>query len=98
VMPVSMAAFDGRHPSVARLRRLFEFDHLPEHLQSVSSVFAGAALRMLDMIPDSPELTEALRKLWEAKNLAVVAVARPEQPERPKYANIPPDGFRGEVS
>lgn len=71
-------AFQGRHPSVSRLRRLFEFDHLPEHLQSVSSLFAGLAVQLLGVLPDQPELTEALRKLWEAKNLAVLAAARPE--------------------
>lgn len=75
---INLNSFEGRHASVARLRRLFEFDHLPEHLAAVSSTFALAALRLLDQCPDSPELTEALRKLWEAKNLAVVSVARPE--------------------
>lgn len=76
---VDWSVWSDRHPSVQRLRRLFEYNHLPPRLQNVSRPFALAALSMFDVgVPDCPELTEALRKLWEAKNLAVVAVARPE--------------------
>jgi hypothetical protein len=75
---VSLAVFDDRHPSVARLRRTFEYDHLPEPLQQVSAIFAKAAVEILHRVPDSPDLVVALRNLWESKNLVVMSVARPE--------------------
>lgn len=74
---VSLAAFEGRHQSVERLRRLFEYDHLPPHLQDVSMTFAAMAVKFLDDLTDSPELVESLRKLWEVKNLIVLQHARP---------------------
>lgn len=74
---VDLSAFDSRFSAVKRLRRCFEYDHLPPHLQEVSMVFASMAVKMLDMVPDTPDLTEALRKLWEVKNLVVLNAARP---------------------
>jgi hypothetical protein len=71
-------AWDGRHDAVKRQKRLFQYDHLPEHLQRVSRPFAVLATNMLRQCPDVPELTNALHRIWEAKNLVVVAVARPE--------------------
>lgn len=77
-MDADLAVFDGRHDAVARQRRLFEYDHLPPHLQAVSRIFALTACAIVAVVDDCPELTNALHRLWEAKNLAVVAVARPE--------------------
>jgi hypothetical protein len=74
-----MDEFESHAPPIKRLRKLFEYDHLPENLQKVSRIFARTAVEMLIAAEqDTPEVTEALRKLWEAKNLLVVAVARPE--------------------
>lgn len=70
--------WDGRHDAVRRQRRLFQFDHLPEHLQAISRPYAGLAAALLRVLPDSPELTNALHRLWESKNLAVVAAIGPE--------------------
>lgn len=61
----------ARHPSTQAVMRFFVYDHLPEHLQAVSRPFTDLAETLLGMLPDDPELTTALRKLWEAKNSAV---------------------------
>lgn len=64
---------DQRHPEVARMYRYFDFGHLPPHLRAVSEQFAALADVLLTMLPDSPELTAALRKLLESKDCAVRA-------------------------
>lgn len=65
--------WDERHPSVQHFKSLFRYDHLPVPLKQVSQIFHDAAVDLLDLSPqDGPELTVALRKLWEAKNSAVV--------------------------
>jgi hypothetical protein len=52
---------------------LFRYDHLPENLQPVSKIFHDAALEFIRKSSnDGPEATVVLRKLWEAKNSAVV--------------------------
>jgi hypothetical protein len=62
-----------RHPSVKHFQPLFHYDQLPVPLRQVSQIFHDAAVDLLDLSPqDGPELTVALRKLWEAKNSAVV--------------------------
>lgn len=61
------------------LAYLFAYDHLPEHLQAVSRPFAELANTLMysDQATTAPEtIRGALWKLWEAKNLAVVAVAQ----------------------
>lgn len=63
----------NRHPEVARLHSYFAYTHLPSHLQSVSRHFAITADVLLEMLPDSPELTVCLRKLLESKDCAVRA-------------------------
>jgi hypothetical protein len=75
---IDWSLWNSRHDAVKRQKRLFQYDHLPGHLQDVSEPFAELATRLLTVLPDSPELKNALHRLWEAKNLAVVAVARPE--------------------
>jgi hypothetical protein len=61
------------------LARLFEYDHLPEHLQEVSMPYARLANTLLyGDNPDDPLVHAALMKLWEAKNLAVLLFARPK--------------------
>lgn len=64
---------DRRHPEIERLYGYFEYSHLPPRLQNVSGHFAVMADVLLDILPDSPELTVCLRKLLEAKDCAVRA-------------------------
>ncbi|MEU1800911.1 hypothetical protein [Streptomyces sp. NPDC019937] len=63
----------NRHPGTAHLARYFTYDHLPANLQTVSRLFHDLAQDLLDLLPDGPELTVALRKLVEAKDCAVRA-------------------------
>lgn len=50
----------------------FKFNHLENPvLQDVSSIFAQAALDLIDSTPENREQTVALRKLLEAKDAAV---------------------------
>jgi hypothetical protein len=72
-------AATGRHPGVHALVRYFAWSHLPNGLQAVSAPFGRLALELLGVLPDSAELTVALRKLLEAKDCAVRAAldARP---------------------
>lgn len=55
------------------VEKLFRYAHLPEHLQEVSKPFHDMGMDLIDKLPPSAELTLTLRKLWEAKNLAVYA-------------------------
>ena len=54
--------------------QFFSFDHLPAHLQAVSSPFSELAEMIMRNLPRNPERTTALRKLLEAKDCAVRAV------------------------
>lgn len=56
-----------------KIDSLFRYGHLPETLQEVSKPFHELALSMIRELPQSAELTLAIRSLWEAKNLAVFA-------------------------
>lgn len=51
----------------------FAYEHLPEHLQSISKPFGLLAGEICDKLPRNPERTVALRKLLEAKDAAVRA-------------------------
>jgi hypothetical protein len=61
-----------------RLLKFFAYDHLRADLQLVSMPFSMIARRLVETIPAGPERTVALRKLLEAKDAAVRAVAIPE--------------------
>ncbi|ANJ20768.1 hypothetical protein HYO99_gp34 [Roseobacter phage RD-1410W1-01] len=56
-----------------KVESLFRYAHLPDDLQAVSSPFYHLAMDLTRTLPQSAELTLALRSLWEAKNLAVFA-------------------------
>jgi hypothetical protein len=56
--------------------KLFSYDHLAEHLQKVSSPFANLALEVVKWGMPPNFTINTLWKLWEAKNLAVVAAAQ----------------------
>ncbi|HET9893687.1 MAG TPA: hypothetical protein VFQ44_01890 [Streptosporangiaceae bacterium] len=60
-----------RHPSTQQVMKYFTFGHLPNHLAEVSAEFHALAHRLLELLPDGPELTVALRKLLESKDAAV---------------------------
>ena len=59
------------HPATEHLLSLFEYGHLPEHLQEVSSPMRATALSMVERLGEGPELTTGLRKLLEAKDCFV---------------------------
>lgn len=60
-----------------RMMKWFEFGHLPEHLQVVSSFFWDLACQLCATVEAGPERTVALRKLLEAKDAAVRAKLNP---------------------
>ncbi len=53
--------------------QFFEFGHLPNDLQLVSSRFHRLAHELIAQLPRNQERTVALRKLLEAKDAAVRA-------------------------
>lgn len=63
---------ENRHPSTKHMAKHFRFGHLPPDLQLVSRQFALLGQFLVDHLLDGPELTEALRKLWESKNSTVL--------------------------
>jgi len=62
-----------RHPGTVGVLQFFEYQHLPADLGVVSMQFHHLAHELVDRLPDSPELTVALRKLLEGKDAAVRA-------------------------
>lgn len=62
-----------RHSGTVAVAKHFRFDHLPPHLAEVSKLFHDLAAELVRRLPDSPELTNGLRKLLEAKDSAVRA-------------------------
>ena len=73
-----MMDLEGRHPATVSIARFFDYDHLPERLKPVSATCALLADRMIEMLPDGPELTTGLRKLLEAKDFFVRAALPPD--------------------
>jgi hypothetical protein len=55
------------------IMQFFAFSHLPEPLRVVSAPFGDLAKLVIDTLPRNPERTVALRKLLEAKDVAVRA-------------------------
>lgn len=67
-------AVDGRHPATQHFATLFSFEHIAESkLRDISSECHAFAQRMIDALPDGPELSAGLRKLLEAKDCLVRA-------------------------
>ncbi|MFI2216544.1 hypothetical protein ACH47B_06630 [Rhodococcus sp. NPDC019627] len=62
---------NDRHPGTHHLLSLFEYKHLPLHLQNVSASFSVLANDMVNRLTDGPELSAGLRKLVEAKDCMV---------------------------
>lgn len=63
----------ARREPAEHILQFFEYSHLPEKLQFVSSPFGRLAHVIVENIPRNPERTVALRKLLEAKDAAVRA-------------------------
>lgn len=55
------------------LERFFEYDHLPDHLRTVSKPFSLLVSGMCATLPDSTEKSAGMRKLLEAKDCFVRA-------------------------
>lgn len=79
------AAFKGGYTEIAptadkpdRMLKLFAYEHLRADLLAVSRPFSDLAHLLVLSVPAGPERTVALRKLIEAKDAAVRAVAIPE--------------------
>ncbi len=53
--------------------QFFNFEHLPPHLQEVSTPFHTLAFRIASSLPRNAERTVALRALLESKDAAVRA-------------------------
>jgi ferritin-like protein len=62
------------HSATTAILRYFAYEHLPAHLQEISSQFHDLAHDMVGRLPEGPETTVCLRKLLEAKDCAVRAV------------------------
>jgi hypothetical protein len=45
----------------------------------VSATFEDQASRLLQLLPDGPQLTRALHRLWESKNEAVFLAVRTQR-------------------
>lgn len=71
-----MLEVTGRHQAVQHFAHHFDHDHLPPHLAAVSAPFHDMAQHLVDQLPDNPELSSALRSLWDAKNSAVLVAAK----------------------
>ena len=65
-----------------RMLKFFAYDHLRDDLKPVSQAFAHLAHHIAQSVPAGPERTVSLRKLLEAKDAAVRAVAVPDADER----------------
>lgn len=60
------------HPSTIQLLELFEYGHLPEHLQQISRPFHDLAWNVAQQPTQrGAEQTTCLRKLLEGKDCAV---------------------------
>lgn len=68
-----MAEQEPREKPSERMMKYFAYDHLPEDLQYVSRQCCDLAACMVNLLPESAELTAGLRKLLEAKDCFVRA-------------------------
>jgi hypothetical protein len=64
-----------RHPATQHIVRFFHYEHVvPDDMRAVSKMFHDLAERIVESVPDGPELTTCLRKLLEAKDCGVRAL------------------------
>lgn len=72
VRKAELIAKDELLPSLFQLLELFEYEHLPEHLQHLSKPFHDLAWGIADTPTERyAEQTVCIRKLLEAKDCAV---------------------------
>jgi hypothetical protein len=64
-----------KHDAEEPMLKAFAYEHLPDHLKLVSAPFATLAYLVVDRLERMPERSVCLRKLLEAKDCAVRAVA-----------------------
>lgn len=77
-----MLKVEGRHAAIQEFGDHFESGHLPEGLpQRVMALYEAVAGRLLELLPDSPLLTNALHDLWRSKNEAVLLAVRESKKE-----------------
>jgi hypothetical protein len=71
-----MTIFDSKRAVTMNepMLQFFSYEHLPEHLQTVSMAFSNLARYLVHSVPRNPERTVALRKLLESKDCAVRAM------------------------
>lgn len=66
--------FEDRNGATLNVLKFFAYGHLsPGPIQEASKQMCNLATDMVDRLPDSPELTVALRKLLESKDAYVRA-------------------------
>lgn len=55
-------------------KKVFSFGHLPEGpIRDMSERFYKLAMQLSSELPDTPSRAAALRRLWDAKNWAVLS-------------------------
>lgn len=74
------ADYSDRNLNTQHLLSLFEFKHLPPHLQEISAPLNAIAHHMVDELDDGPELSAGLRKLVEAKDCFVRQAVQDHRP------------------
>lgn len=75
-----MTDLSNRHPSTTALLEWFQYSHLPAGpVRQVSIEVSLFARRIVDKLPDDPELSAGLRYLLEAKDCFVRATIRAER-------------------
>lgn len=72
---MNLDVYKDRNPSVQHAMKLLNPNpNLPEgNAKDISEEIGYLGHNMVMTLKDSPELTEGLRKLWEAKNSLVAA-------------------------
>lgn len=78
------------HPSITGLLKSFDYSHLPEGpIRDTSKEFSDLANDLATWLPSSADVTYGLRKLWEAKNAFVYAVAAEEKKAKASESSNP---------
>jgi hypothetical protein len=69
-----------RHPSTrAALRRLEPNPNLPPEVLVIANEFHDFGTWLAERVVDDPDLSDGLRKLWEAKNCIIYLAVRPPE-------------------
>lgn len=77
-----MITAPGRHPSTTQVLRWFDQPHNPPTTleDELTAEYAYVAGRLVEMLPDSPELTIALRHLLDSQDAAKRAAIAANDP------------------